>query len=631
MADAMEKRMRKFLYPFIILSFLAGLAMPQSVFATTQSRAIQGEGAQTDGTYQGIGSAGNYTDINSNDGNGSYLSFYFVGSNTTLYHCFNMVDFSEAGVVINGVTMTVVAQSLSAVYPTSIRPYVRIGTTNYYGTSHSMPVGYSTYTEDTFGGVQNAYPLTGEDWTNTTLNSVQFGARLSNSIGSQYAYLTYLKITVDYSLPTAPEVTTGTVTLVTSDSATLNGSITDDGGATITDYGFVWGASSNTTMPSPTQAPSATTYASNWAIGAGSYSEGAIDHATGATLVLGTRYYFRAAAYNSVGWSYGSELYFDTIDNPSVLTQAAINVAATTGRIRAYVPDDGGDDCEVMWVWVAEGGGAPYADFAAVVAEAGSANVTATGTYNTGDYPYYDLSGLAVSTTYWFCAAITNDASTQYGTPLYFTTSSGVNAPSSFKAIPSGTSISLLWVKSAGADYTYINYKVGSYPTGTGDGTNIYNGVESTYQLTGLTSGTTYYFMAWGLSGATYSADNITVMSTTLPYVTTGGELPTLGSPSNWFTVSAPTVFSKLPIYGTVNWAFDTYEVPQATGWFIIAFVLSLMGGIGVYTFSHKVLIALIAETGFLWIFSSMGMIPMFLVFLCAVFAISALVFGWRT
>jgi hypothetical protein len=309
-------------------------------------------------------------------------------------------------------------------------------------------------------------------------------------------------------------------------------------------------------------------------------------------------------------------------------------VAATTARLNGNVTDDGalggGEDCTVVFVYK-DNAGAHYANYAAVLA-AGGTEVTATGTYNTGELPYYDISGLAVSTNYDFAVKVTNSVSTQFGGVLWFTTESGVSAPSGLKAIPTGSTISLLWAKGSGATNTYIRAKVGSYPTGVSDASStlVYNGEEGSYLWTGRTVGTTYYFMAWGLSGATFSTDNVTVIATTLPYTTPSVTVNSLTAPSNWWTTSSPSVFSKLPIYGTVNWVWDTYNIPQGTGWLIIALVFTILGGIAVYAFSHRILVGVISVGGFLTLFGFMGMIPLWLVFVVVIFIVASVIIGTR-
>jgi len=95
----------------------------------------------------------------------------------------------------------------------------------------------------------------------------------------------------------APTVTTQAVTDIDTTTATGNGNITDDGGATAT-RGMCWDTSATPTITD--------SHATN-GTGEGAYTVAM----TG--LDAGTKYYVRAYATNSAGTSYGAEVEFDTL------------------------------------------------------------------------------------------------------------------------------------------------------------------------------------------------------------------------------------------------------------------------------------------------------------------------------
>ncbi len=97
---------------------------------------------------------------------------------------------------------------------------------------------------------------------------------------------------------TAPSVTTSAATEVTFQHALLNGNITADGGASITQYGFAYG-----TVSTLATVVATTTY------GAGVTGTfiGNVDGLSAATT-----YYFRAYAVNSIGTAFGTILNFTT-------------------------------------------------------------------------------------------------------------------------------------------------------------------------------------------------------------------------------------------------------------------------------------------------------------------------------
>ena len=121
------------------------------------------------------------------------------------------------------------------------------------------------------------------------------------------------------TIATAPTVTTGAATSVGTTTATLNGNVTSDGGATITERGFYCDTSSS---PTTKYTVSGTT---------GAYTK----DMTG--LSSGTKYYFEAFATNSVGTSYGSILNFTT----QVTLTMATNFGTTTPSVGAHVYDYG--------------------------------------------------------------------------------------------------------------------------------------------------------------------------------------------------------------------------------------------------------------------------------------------------
>ncbi len=100
-----------------------------------------------------------------------------------------------------------------------------------------------------------------------------------------------------YGETVAPTVTTQAVSSITSTTATGNGNVTSDGGATVTERGVCWSTSSTPTTDGSKATASGTTGAFTASI-------------TG--LSPSTLYYVRAYAINSVGTSYGSQVTFTT-------------------------------------------------------------------------------------------------------------------------------------------------------------------------------------------------------------------------------------------------------------------------------------------------------------------------------
>ena len=110
----------------------------------------------------------------------------------------------------------------------------------------------------------------------------------------------WIKMSIDIgSVPfVAPTVTTAVIISITNTTAICGGSITADGGSTVTSRGVVW-----STSPSPTIALTTKTVDGS---GTGSFTSSI----TG--LTANTTYYVRAYATNSVGTTYGAQQTFTT-------------------------------------------------------------------------------------------------------------------------------------------------------------------------------------------------------------------------------------------------------------------------------------------------------------------------------
>ena len=580
------KRLKFTLLPVLLIVAIFISFIPLPVYAATQDRAIQGEGSATDGSY--VGGAADYTNLNSDDSGTSILRMSGSGA---WYHCYDMQNFATSVSKINSVTLyTKAASNIDS--GASLANYVRISGSNYYGTTSSVFAAWNTYST-----TWTTNPATGLEWTTATINAAEFGFR-GGTGAATVCDITYMYILIDYNAATVPTVTTSAASGIIYDGqhkATMNGVVTDDGGLTIDYYGFVWDTSDKGDPGNNDPSTPPGTWSNGWKSGAGDYGENSFSYQiTG--LIISTTYYYRAAAHNSLGWSYGSAISFRTLGNPSITTLAATSVVSTTARVNASVTDDGkeggGENCTVVFVYVANAG-AHYANYAAILG-AGGTEVTATGTYNTGGLPYYDLSGLAVSTNYDFSVKITNSVSTQYGGVLYFVTESGVFTPTNFVAIPTGNSISLLWVKGVGASNTFIRYDTSSYPTAIGGGLGtVYAGTGSSYLFENLTSGQTYYFSAWGLTSGVYSGTYATAMGTCLAESpSTVPNLPAPSTPSSWSLTPSVTSISNLPFFSFVNYFADDFLIPQATIWYGLFIVFSVTAGLFTYWRGNQNLLA---------------------------------------
>ena len=373
---------------------------------------------------------------------------------------------------------------------------------------------------------------------------------------------------------TVPSVTTGSATSILRTTATLSASITSTGGATVTTRGVQYGLTQTGTWDSH----------ETGAFNASAYSRAV----TG--LTPQTTYWFRGYATNSKGTSYGSWVSFATKEYPSILTIAASSVAGTSARLNSGLASDGNDDCTITFGWGLTS--------ASSVGAYDSYQVV-SGTYSSGNYPYLGITGLLPGHTYYFRAMATNDIGTNVGLELTFETPMTLSAPTNFLGNPTATSITLVWSKGAGSTNTLVRYSQTGYPGTITDGTQAYSGPGNTYELTGLTSGKTYYIAAWGEDGGDYSSDFATFIMTTS--ATSGTDIPDIDvppQPSRWFTTDYTAMSGMGFIYDGINAAIDVGRIPRATAWFWLAIILAFLAGLfGYLLLGKKLLIAMICLT----------------------------------
>ncbi len=160
-----------------------------------------------------------------------------------------------------------------------------------YGITHNPSVSGSHTTDGAGTGtfISSMTSLKGN-----TLYYVR--AYATNSAGSGYGAEVSFTTNVDL-----PAVTTAATTSITKTSAVTGGSVTYDGGGTVTARGIVWGLNANPAL--------ATDNVITSGAGTGTY----VDSLTNLTLF--TTYHVRAYATNSAGTAYGADVSFTTLAN----------------------------------------------------------------------------------------------------------------------------------------------------------------------------------------------------------------------------------------------------------------------------------------------------------------------------
>ena len=282
--------------------------------------------------------------------------------------------------------------------------------------------------------------------------------------------------------PMPPTVFTSSITNITQNTADGGGNVTSDGGAPVTSRGVCWNTTGN-----PTVNNSKTINGS----GTGSFTSSI----TG--LQPCVIYHVRAYATNSAGTGYGNEISFTTAGNiPTVTTAAVTGITRTTAISGGNITSDGCISITVRGVcWST------------------SANPTVAGAHTTnGSGPgsfTSNLTGLSPNTTYHVRAYATHSQGTAYGNNVSFTTPPVTLATLTTNSVTSITSTTAVSggniTNDGGGTITArgVCWNTSANPTISNPHTN--NGTGSgnfTSNITGLTSGTTYYLRAYATNSA---------------------------------------------------------------------------------------------------------------------------------
>ncbi len=175
----------------------------------------------------------------------------------------------------------------------------------------------------------------------------------------------------------------------------IGGTISSDGGATITSRGICW---ATTVGP--------TTDNSKLAIGSGTGTFSS----TITNLSPNTIYHFRAYAINSQGTAYGSEVTFTTLAVLATLTTTAItNIGTTTATSGGNITNNGGATITVSGIcW--------STSQTPTTSNSKTTNGTSSGAFTSS------LTGLTTKTTYYVRAYAINSAGTSYANQVSFVT-----------------------------------------------------------------------------------------------------------------------------------------------------------------------------------------------------------------
>lgn len=301
--------------------------------------------------------------------------------------------------------------------------------------------------------------------------------------------------------PKNATLSTTSVSNISATSASSGGNISEDGGASITARGVVWGTSSGPTTSLSTKTSDGS--------GNGVFSSAM----TG--LIPGTKYFVRAYATNSSGTAYGNEVSFTTITNLPTLTTAAIsNITGSTASSGGNISNDGGTSVSTRGiVWSTSSN--PTISLSTKTSDG-----TGTGAYTSS------MTGLAFGTTYFVKAYATNNNGTAYGNEVTFTTPSNANITLSTSIVANitGTSASSggTITNDGGSQIVSRGICWGTNPNPTISlSTKTVDGSGSgsfTSTITGLTDGTKYYVRAYATNAAGTAYGNEMLFQAVAPF-----------------------------------------------------------------------------------------------------------------
>ena len=312
-----------------------------------------------------------------------------------------------------------------------------------------------------------------------------------------------------------PEVSTN-VTGYSKNTATVEGNVTDDGGAKVTARGICWSEEEN-----PTTLNDNTIEGS----GTGTFTSTLTD------LTAGTTYYARAYAENKAGIAYGNEVSFNTnaATLPVLTTDSVTSIMSVTAVSGGDITDDGGSEITARGVcWSTEA--LPTVNDDKTTDGAGTGSFTSHITGLEPDYGYYVR------------AYATSSAGTGYGEQYHFYTivmppviyTLDATDITSYSAVSGGYSIDPADtpISSRGIRYTvkendiYSPSQALSIEAGPGD-------ADFTSTMTGLIMDTVYYVVAYATNGSGTSYGEVKSFRT--------GDIP------------APVNFNQEVTYGSVS------------------------------------------------------------------------------
>jgi len=304
-----------------------------------------------------------------------------------------------------------------------------------------------------------------------------------------------------FTTSSAPIVTTLPATLVTATTARMNGSAAPNGAATSAWFRYSATSPGACSDSFGIRVPGTSSHD----LGSGTSDVPYLSGVSG--LTPATTYYYCAVATNSYGTSFGELLSFTTpAAPPTATTSSATSLTGTSARLNGS--SNPGGAATTGWFRYGTASPGTCNDSFGTRAPATGGSALGSGASNTSFAQ--DISGLSPATTYYYCAIVSSSVGTAFGTVLSFKTPAPPTVATFGATSITNTAATLNGSGDPnGAPTTgYFRYSL-THP-GTCDdtfgsrapvsgGTTLGSGDSSVAfaeRVTGLSSGTTYYYCA---------------------------------------------------------------------------------------------------------------------------------------
>jgi len=289
-----------------------------------------------------------------------------------------------------------------------------------------------------------------------------------------------LKYGIEAVLTPPPTVVTNAATVITNNSATLNGTVNANGNSSTITYQYgLTTAYGSTVAGVPSPVGGTTITATSAAI-------------TG--LIINTVYHFREVAVNIGGTSYGNDMIFSTVGPlPSVVTTAASAVTTTSATLNGTVNANGNNSTVNFEYGLTTSYGTTLPGVPPTVSGSSVTPVLAA------------ITGLLPGNTYHFRVDGINTNGTSFGNDMTFNTPAIAPTLTTLAATAINTTIATLngLVNANGASTAiWFDYGLtsayGTIVAGTPSSVTGNTATTVSANLTGLSNGTTYHYRVRG-------------------------------------------------------------------------------------------------------------------------------------